>query len=217
METCGSQGRRGQETCTPGAANADRRREHRRQPTTKPMERFCFHDDGSVFFVTFSVMQWLPVFVSQQTCKIVTDNLNFCHDKKGLRTNAYVIMPTHLHAIVFHESFQPHTLEQVLTDFRKFTGRQLCDFCEAHMPPCFSDTLREAAGNDQTWRFWQPTRHPEQIETESFWQSKIDYLHENPCRKGLVVRPDHWRFSSANWYLSDAADTNDVVLHALQW
>ncbi len=68
------------------------------------MERYRFHSDGALFYVTFSVVDWLPIFVSEAACKIVTESLNFCHRQKGLRINAYVIMPAHLHAILFHET-----------------------------------------------------------------------------------------------------------------
>lgn len=181
------------------------------------MERYRFHSDGAVYFVTFSVVDWLPVFVSEAACKIASDSLNFCHHNKGLRTNAYVIMPTHLHGVFFHATFDAKLLETTLTDFRKFTGRQLCDFSEKHMPACFSDAFREAAGDDRERRFWQPTRHPEQIETETFWQRKVDYLHENPCRKGLVRQSGHWRFSSAGYWLSDGETASDVILTGLEW
>src|SRR5919201_1022284 len=109
------------------------------------MERYRFHPDGAVYFVTFSIVDWLPVFVSEAACKIVTESL---------------------------------------------------DFCASNMPRCFSETFRAAAGTDRERRFWQPTRHPEQIETEQFWQAKLDYQHANPVRKGLVPRAEYWRFSS---------------------
>ncbi len=181
------------------------------------MEKFQFHSDGSVFFVTFSIVDWLPVFVSEDSCRIVTDSLTFCHRKRGLRVNAFVIMPTHFHAILFHESFRARELEAVVTDFRKFTCRQLCDFCERHMPNCFSDTFHAAAGPDRNRRFWQPSRHPMQIETETFWQTKLDYLHENPCRKGMVNRAGQWRYSSAAHWLSDGAEPCDVPLSGFAW
>src|SRR5262249_12049086 len=181
------------------------------------MEHYRFHPDGALFYVTFSVVEWLPVFVSEATCKIVADSLKYCHRHKGLRINAYVIMPTHLHAIVFHESFQAKALENTLTDFRKFTGRQLADHVPGHFPACFSDVLRRAAGNDRERRLWQPSRHPEQIETEQFWQIKIDYLHANPMRKGLVARPEYWRFSSASYWLSGGKIANEVPLTAVVW
>jgi len=68
------------------------------------MERYRIFSDGSVYFVTLTVVDWLPVFISQESCRIITDSLNFCHEHKGLRVNAYVIMPTHLHAILFRET-----------------------------------------------------------------------------------------------------------------
>jgi REP element-mobilizing transposase RayT len=181
------------------------------------MERYRFHPDGSLFYVTFSIVDWLPIFVSEGACRIVTDSLNFCHRSKGLRINAYVIMPTHLHAIVFHETFQASQLEEVLTDCRKFTGRQLAEYARSHLPPSFTAVLRERAGTDRERRFWQPTRHPVQLMTEAFWQAKLDYLHANPCRKGLVVQPEHWRFSSARSWLGGQQPENDVVLSAVWW
>jgi len=181
------------------------------------MERYRFYSDGSVYFVTFSIVEWLPVFISGEACQIMTESLNFCHRQKGLRINAYVIMPTHFHAILFHETFDPHRLESVLTDFRKFTGRQLCDFSEKHLPDSFSNTYRTSSGKDRKRRFWQPSRHPVQIEKEAFWQTKFDYLHLNPCRKGLVTRPEFWRFSSASFWLDEPTVENDVLLTVLEW
>jgi putative transposase len=181
------------------------------------MERYRFHSDGVLFYVTFSVVDWLPIFVSETACKIVTESLDFCHRQKGLRVNAYVIMPTHLHAILFHADFQAKALEQVVTDFRKFTGRKLADFCAQHMPASFQNVLLEQSGSDRERRLWQPTRHPVQIETEHFWQAKIDYLHQNPARKGLVREAEHWRFSSASYWASDGKTDNDVPLSAILW
>ena len=110
------------------------------------MEQYRIRPDASVYYVTFSIVEWLPVFVSEAASQIVTNSLNFCHEKKGLRTNAFVIMPTHLHAILFHRDFDPAALAKVLTDFRKFTGRQLSDYCAEHLPACFNEVLRKAAG-----------------------------------------------------------------------
>ena len=108
-------------------------------------------------------------------------------------------------------------MKAALIDLRKFTGRQLADYCGSHMPLCFRDVLLASAGDDRTRRFWQPTMHPEQIETERFWEVKRDYIHDNPCRKGLVCRPEHWRFSSSAYWRSEGQVENDVLLSALDW
>jgi hypothetical protein len=167
--------------------------------------------------LTYTIVEWLPVFITEASCKIVTDSLTFCHRSKYLRVNAYVVMPTHLHLIAFDADCDTERLGQTLTDFRKFTGRQLSDYCTEHAPRCFRETLRAQATADRERRFWQPSRHPEAIVGERFWQQKIDYLHDNPCRKGLVVSPDHWRFSSAAWYMSDGVRTVDVPLTPIAW
>jgi len=48
-------------------------------------ERYRITDDAHIYFVTYSVVEWLPVFVSDVACRIVTDSLNFCHQNKHLR------------------------------------------------------------------------------------------------------------------------------------
>ncbi len=47
-------------------------------------ERFRIVDDAHVYFVTNSVVEWLPVFISEAACRIVTDSLNFCYENKEL-------------------------------------------------------------------------------------------------------------------------------------
>ena len=56
------------------------------------MELYRTHADAAVCELTYSVVEWLPVFVSQASCQIVTESLTFCHEAKHLRVNAYVIM-----------------------------------------------------------------------------------------------------------------------------
>ena len=180
-------------------------------------ERYQIVDDAHVYFVTYSIVEWLPVFVSDEPCRIITDSLNFCHEKKGLCTSAYVIMPTHMHAIFFDKSFDNERLQRSLADFRKFTGRSLSDYCAGHMPKCFIETLRANSTADRERRFWQPSRHPEAIQSEKFWRQKLGYLHENPCRKGLVARAAHWRFSSAGHYVSDGRESGDVTISSIDW
>ncbi len=154
--------------------------------------------------------------MSEAACRIVTDSLNHCNQHKGLCTNAFVIMPTHMHAIFFDRDFDSNRLVQTLADFRKFTGRSLSDYCARHMPRCFAATLRDAATADRARRFWQPSRHPEAIETERLWKQKLD-SHENPCRKGLVARAQYWRFSSAAYYVLDGQGECDVKIFGLDW
>ncbi len=97
------------------------------------MERYRIVKDVALYYITFTVVEWLPVFIDETACRIVTDSLNYFIRNKFLGVNAYVILPTHLHAILFDIKFNSDRLKHTLDDMRKFTGRQLV--ADRGMPP----------------------------------------------------------------------------------
>ena len=169
------------------------------------MERYRIVEGIGIYFVTFTIVEWMPVFIEEATCKIITESLNFSISNKRLGVNAYVIMPNHMHAIVFDKDFDNERLKHTLDDLRKFTGRQLLDYADANLPNPFGQTFRENAKEDRQRKFWQSTQHPEGIFTERFYRQKFNYIHLNPVRKGLVRSAVDWRFSSAGYWLDTAA------------
>jgi putative transposase len=181
------------------------------------MEKYRIVEGIGAYFVTFSVVEWLPVFIDEIACNIIAESLNFCISNKFLRVNAYVIMPTHMHAVLFDSDFDTQRLQHTLDDLRKFTGRQLADHCDKNLASVFGETLRKRAGKDRERRFWQPTKHPEGIFTEKFYVQKVNYIHLNPVRKGLVRFPEDWRFSSAAYWLRGDAEASDVKLSEIFW
>jgi len=48
---------------------------------------------------------------------------------------------------------------------------------------------------------WQEGFHPQAITAEDMLRQKLEYIHYNPVRIGLVDRPEDWRYSSARNYL----------------
>ena len=58
-------------------------------------------------------------------------------------------------------------------------------------------------GRGNRYKVWQEGFHPIAIDTGDFFQQKLDYLHENPVRKGFVEKPEQWRSSSARNYFLD--------------
>jgi putative transposase len=47
---------------------------------------------------------------------------------------------------------------------------------------------------------WQEGSHPKVIETEEVLRQKLEYIHQNPVKRGYVSDPTHWRYSSARNY-----------------
>ena len=181
------------------------------------MEVAKIQEGAALYYLTFTVVHWLPVFVAKEPCLIITDSLNYCHDHKSLRINAFVIMPTHIHIIVFDADFNNERLRQTINAMRQFTGRQLSNYCHQKAPAVFGQVIGSLQRQDRANQFWQQSKHPVAIWSQPFWQTKIDYLHDNPRRKGLVHEATAWRFSSARYWLSDANDDSDVKLSGVAW
>ena len=53
---------------------------------------------------------------------------------------------------------------------------------------------------DQLHQLWQEGSHPQQIQNELIMLQKLEYMHNNPLRRGYVDEPVHWRYSSARNY-----------------
>jgi len=181
------------------------------------MEAYQIQEGVPLYYLTFTVIHWLPVFVSAEPCLIITESLNFCHIHKGLRVNAFVIMPTHIHLIIFDVDFDNKRLKNTIAAIRQYTGRQLSDYCEQKMPKVYGQLINSPQRNNRARQFWQVSKHPIAIWTEKFWRTKVNYLHDNPRRKGLVYEAAAWRFSSASYWLSEPPGESDVTLSGVQW
>ena len=57
--------------------------------------------------------------------------------------------------------------------------------------------VREFGEGEQ---FWQPKYHAFEIYGRPKLEEKLNYMHQNPERAGLVERAVDWRWSSARWY-----------------
>ena len=62
--------------------------------------RYAIQEAGSAYFITSTIVEWLPVFTSAACCDIVVDALLHCRKHKALQIYAWVILDNHFHAIV---------------------------------------------------------------------------------------------------------------------
>ena len=82
-----------------------------------------FTDQHYAYFITWTVVNWLPLFDQAPYRKIILDALNYLRTNKSTQLNAFVIMPTHLHAILWPEI--GISLSDVTRDFKRFTSREI--------------------------------------------------------------------------------------------
>lgn len=48
------------------------------------------------------------------------------------------------------------------------------------------------------YHLWQYTDYPVELYTNSVIDQKIEYIHQNPVRAGIVTEPQYYKYSSAN-------------------
>ena len=49
-------------------------------------------------------------------------------------------------------------------------------------------------------RFWQRRYFDFNLYSEEKLREKLDYMHLNPVKRGLVLHPREWQWSSWSWY-----------------
>src|SRR6516162_7460231 len=84
--------------------------------------RYRIYEDYYPYFLTYTVVGWLPVFTRPDTIQILYDSWQFLHDKGRLVLYGYVILENHLHLIASSAD-----LSKEIGDFKSFTARRLID------------------------------------------------------------------------------------------
>jgi REP element-mobilizing transposase RayT len=156
---------------------------------------------AGLYFITTTIVEWQYIFTSNPYFEILINSLKYCLEKKKLHLHGFVMMPNHAHYIVSVE--QDKHLSDVMRDFNTRTSREITRLLKEEQRSQGLLIFREAAkreGRGNQFKVWQEGFHPIAIETGKFFFQKLNYLHNNPVRKGFVEKPEHWRHSSARNY-----------------
>ena len=164
--------------------------------------RYRIHEPHAAHFVTGTIIEWLPVFTNATRCDILIHALSYCREHKALRIHAWVILDNHFHAIL-----SAPDLSRVLADFKRHTAKSLLAQLQADGSDWLLDQLsyhRLKHKSESEHQIWQEGSHPQAIVSDEMMEQKLDYLHNNPVKRGLVASPEHWRYSSAHEWLPGA-------------
>ena len=115
------------------------------------------------YFVTSTIVDWLPVFVDKTYCDIVVESLKFIRVNKRVQINAFVIMPTHLHLVVMPD--EKVSLSDVMRDFKRFTSKAISAQWERDDRKTFLRVFGYHAPSraGAEYRVWQEGFHPEPV------------------------------------------------------
>jgi putative transposase len=165
---------------------------------------YKIRDQWGVYYITCATVQWVDVFTRHCYAETVLGSLRFCIDKKGLRVHAWCIMSNHFHLIL---SASSGDLSGIIRDFKKFTSwtiiRQIKNNAEESRKNWMLWIFRQAGTrnpNNDEYQFWQQDNRPIQLLTVDFTLSKLNYIHNNPVKAGLVDKAEEYLLSSARDY-----------------
>lgn len=160
--------------------------------------RYKIIENGQLYFIASTIIEWLPVFTRKPYFEILMDSLNYSRSHKGLKLYAYVIMDNHLHFIGASDN-----LGKIIKEFKSHAAREIIRLAEQDNKDWLLNQLvfyRQKHKIGSRHQVWQEGYHPQQIISEDMLHQKVDYLHHNPVRAGLAEKPEDWLYSSARNY-----------------
>ena len=152
-----------------------------------------YDGEGHARELTFSCFQRRPYFSKPDVCEWFFRALKKARDKLPIHVWAYVVMPEHVHLLVWpvERDFEiSKLLETVKTSVAKRAGNHL----RRNNP-----TAIESSGGE--FQFWQSGPGDDRnLDNDGTIWAAIDYIHLNPVRRGLCARIEEWRWSSASLF-----------------
>ena len=169
-----------------------------------PSENYRIGNQNATHFLTFTVTDWVDVFVRKNYKDIVVESLEFCQKNKGLILYAWCLMTNHLHLVCRIE--EPFRMSDFIRDFKQFTAKKVLSEIE-NITESRKDWMLyrfEFAGKYDNritkYRFWQDVNHPIELSSNEFIELRMNYIHQNPVRAGFVANAEDYLYSSARNY-----------------
>ena len=163
-------------------------------------------EQDKLYYLTLQVVEWVDIFSRQKYRDMIIENLAYCQQHKNLEIYAYVIMSNHIHLLVQSSN---GNLSNTIGNFKSYTSKeilkQIMDVGESRkdwMLKIFKTAALKHQRNSE-YQFWTHENHAEHIYSNKFIDQKINYIHENPVRSGIVAKAEDYMYSSAKNYAGE--------------
>jgi putative transposase len=164
-------------------------------------------EDAIPHFVTFTVVGWIDVFSREQYKELFLESLKYCQENKNMIIHAWVIMTNHVHLIISSKS---NKIEFIVRDLKKYTSKQIIKAIQENNSESRKEWMLNIFNyvgknnnNNKEFQFWKQDYHPIELNSAALIKQRLNYLHENPIRSGLVWEAWHFKYSSAIDYYTN--------------
>ena len=179
--------------------------------------KYRIQDQHDFYFVTFTVVNWIDVFIRDSYRQIFIDSVKYCQKEKGLLVGAWVIMTSHVHMII--GTTGENKLQNIIRDLKSYTSRHI----RLEMEQSNYESRKEwmmwlfmsagkANSNNKDLQFWIQDSHPIQLSTAEMMAQRLNYIHNNPVEAGFVCAPEEWKYSSAHDYSGGKQGVIELVM-----
>jgi putative transposase len=152
---------------------------------------------GHLHYITCSCYHRWPLLCTARSRNCFVRVLADLRERYKFKLVGYVVMPEHFHLLISEPaSGTPSTVMQVLKQVtsRRMRGRRV-----------FRNPAQLRLWNDRQDGlpcFWQKRFYDFNVWSEKKKVEKLNYMHLNPVKRGLVSHPKDWRWSSFRFYAS---------------
>lgn len=186
------------------------------RPIAMRSNKFQISRDSQALYITIITKDRLPAFRTDAIKLIACQAIDEARNSGGFLLFAYVIMPDHMHLL----TDCPRTSAEVLRYLKGLTARRIIDYLkEKNHSQSLAKLRHEEWKRQHSYSLWQQEKNVFSIFSESVFMQKVNYIHLNPVRAGLVERAIDYRWSSARiWHGRPAEDEPLMVdIDRIQW
>ena len=150
-------------------------------------------------FVATRTHGGLRLFRHPRLCQEFLQALRELRQEHPFKLFAYVIMPNHVHLVV-HPS--DGRIPELMKKLKSLSARRIINCLKKSGDDKLLTALRKATlGRKQdTYQVWQDGFHAVPLWSEWMIRKKIDYVHANPLRQGVVKSAKDYTWSSFSNY-----------------
>ncbi len=169
--------------------------------------------DSPCYFFTSVAHHRLAVFGTDKFKELLCNALNDARNSSGMLYFAYSVMPEHFHVITDSKRSPSDSLRYL----NGVTARKIIDHLKENGPEISLQKLRLAEKrNDYKYSLWEHHSDKFLLTSESLFMQKVNYIHNNPVKDGLVDRAEDYLYSSARIWKRCPLDVEPLEMNVDQ-
>ncbi|MFM9874205.1 MAG: REP-associated tyrosine transposase [Fimbriimonadaceae bacterium] len=160
----------------------------------KAKTRKSYSTPGHAHELTFSTKNRRAYLTIPEIANYFIQNLNQVKESHQLEIHAYVIMPEHCHLLLWPTQEQ-YDISKIIRHIKAPVGR----YALKTFPHVREQSQLLRSGSKSLYQFWQPGGgYDRNMWSDDAISNSIEYIHNNPVKRGLCETPESWPWSSAS-------------------